>query len=236
GIQQGSAISPLLANLFLHIALDSWLKRTYPSLPFERFADDWLGHCHTEDEAKQILTSIQTRLQKCGLTLNQEKTKIVYCQDDNRRNHHQHESFDFLGFTFRSRCAKSNAGKVFRSFSPAIANKASKEIRQTIRQWRIHRRTVETLNSLSRLLTPVIRGWIEYYGKYYRSEIYQVLRRIDAYLIRWVCQKYKSFRRQPKRAKQWLWKVKLREPTLFAHWVMTAVNGNTVIHEGSRMS
>jgi len=88
GTPQGGVISPLLANLYLHYAMDEWLRIKHPDTPFERYADDSVVHCRTEREAKETLQSLKERLLQCGLELHPEKTKIVYCKDDDRRGNY----------------------------------------------------------------------------------------------------------------------------------------------------
>jgi RNA-directed DNA polymerase len=85
GTPQGGVISPLLANLFLHYAFDRWMAKEYPQMAFERYADDAIVHCRTEAEAQGIRAAIAARLKECGLELHPEKTKVVYCKDDDRR-------------------------------------------------------------------------------------------------------------------------------------------------------
>lgn len=96
GTPQGGVISPLLANLFLHYAFDSWMQSTYPSNPFERYADDSVVHCNTEAEAEKLKFEIAKRMAQCGLELHPEKTKIVYCKDANRTGDCECHSFGFL--------------------------------------------------------------------------------------------------------------------------------------------
>jgi RNA-directed DNA polymerase len=118
GTPQGSVVSPLLANLFLHYAFDRWMATHHPSLPFERYADDILCHCHSEAQARDLWRVLEQRFADCGLELHPEKTKIVYCKDDDRRGHSPNEKFDFLGYTFRPRRSKNRWGKYFVNFSP----------------------------------------------------------------------------------------------------------------------
>ena len=137
GTPQGGVASPLLANLFLHYAFDLWMHRSYPGVRFERYADDAIVHCRSEEEARSVLEAIRGRLADCGLELHPEKTRIVYCKDDDRPGQHEHIKFDFLGYTFQPRRAKNRWGRFFISFLPAISNKAATAIQQTIREWRM---------------------------------------------------------------------------------------------------
>jgi RNA-directed DNA polymerase len=218
GTPQGSAISPLLANLFLHYAFDRWMARNFSGCPFERYADDAVVHCSSEDEARRVLAAIATRMAEVGLELHPDKTRIVYCKDKNRRGSYEHERFDFLGYTFRSRLAKDKHGQFFVNFLPAVSDDAKKAIGQKIRRWRIHRHSDTSLGDLARLVNPVVQGWINYYGRFYKSMLYPLLRRINDYLVRWATRKYKRLRFHVARAVSWLHAVASREPTLFPHW------------------
>ena len=133
GTPQGGVISPLLANLFLHYAFDTWMQRNHPDIPFERYADDAICHCRSEEQAAALRNALEKRFVECGLTLHPEKTKIVYCKDDDRRGNPPDHKFDFLGYTFRPRLSRRRGGKVGVSFSPAASDKALKAIRQTVR-------------------------------------------------------------------------------------------------------
>ena len=219
GTPQGGVISPLLANLFMHHAFDTWLARHYPRLQFERYADDMIVHCVSEAEARLVLDAVRDRLEQCGLDLHPVKTKIVYCKDDDRRGEYEQTKFDFLGFTFQPRRARNRWGKLFVSFLPAISNKAAKAIRATIRSWRMAAtRSNQSLEALARLVNPRIRGWMHYYGRFYRSRCVQTLRYLDEELVRWVLRKKKRFRRKERAATHWLGRIARRDPNLFVHW------------------
>jgi RNA-directed DNA polymerase len=223
GTPQGSAISPLLANLFLHYAFDRWLTREHPYVSFERYADDAVVHCSSRAQARYVLGAIKERLEGLGLELHPDKTRIVYCKDDQRRGQHDHVSFDFLSYTFRRRTVRSKAGKLFDSFAPAVSDAAAREIRHTIRRWRLHQRVDKSLMDLARWINPIVRGWTNYYGHHYKSRLYPTLRLINDYLVRWAQNKYKRLRGHIGRTWKWLASVARRAPVLFAHWRLGAL-------------
>jgi RNA-directed DNA polymerase len=218
GTPQGSAISPLLANMFLHYAFDLWMARKHPAIRFERYCDDVIVHAASEQQARELRAAIASRLADCGLWLNEQKTRIVYCKSSVRRGSYEHVSFDFLGYTFRPRLSRNRAGDVFVGFVPAVSDDAHKRIGREIRRWRLHVRSGTTLTGLARSINAVVRGWIGYYGRFYRSELARLLRRINGYLVRWAMRKYKRLRRRPAPARRLLAEVYRREPSLFAHW------------------
>ena len=218
GTAQGSAVSPVLANLFLHYAFDMWMGRAMPGTPFERYADDIICHCRSEREAQALWRMIEDRFIACGLMLHPQKTKIVYCKDTSRTGQHATVTFDFLGYTFQPRRAKWPSGLYRVSYLPAAGPSALKGIRSAVRDWSLQRRSDKGLLDLARMFNPYIRGWIGYYSHFYKSALYPTLRRIDAHLLQWAARKYKRFRRRPQRARAWLAQVVRRSPNLFAHW------------------
>ena len=218
GSPQGSVISPLLANLFLHYAFDEWMRRNYESIPFERYADDIVVHCRSEKQAAWIKMVIEGRLQQCRLELHPDKTKIVFCKDSFREGNYPNEKFDFLGYTFCPRRAKSRNGKLFVSFLPALSNEASKSIRKTIKSWRLHRMTDKSLRDLACMFNPIIRGWVNYYGQYYKSALRPILNQLNGSLQRWAMRKYKKLRRRKRKAFYFLGRIAKQMPNLLAHW------------------
>jgi len=218
GTPQGGVVSPLLANLFLHYAFDDWMRRNYSGIPFERYADDIVVHCVSEKQAKFIRAKIKERLLQYGLELNRGKTRIVYCKDSNRRSGYQNEHFDYLGYTFRPRKAKNRFGDYFFNFTPGVSTKAAKEIHRVIRSWRIKRRSDLSIRDLSRLFNPVVRGWINYYGQYYKTALYQVFQMLNRIFVRWAMGKYKKLKFHQRRATHWLRSIAFRQADLFAHW------------------
>lgn len=228
GTPQGGVVSPVLANLFLHYAFDVWMHRNHPGIPFERYADDAICHCSSEEQAAALRAALEKRFAECGLTLHPEKTKIVYCKDDDRRGDYPNQKFDFLGYTFRPRLARRRAGKIGVSFSPAVSNKALKAIRQTVRRWSLHERSDKSLDDLARMFNAHIRGWINYYGRFYPSALYPTLRHIDVILARWACRKFKALYRHRTRAIHWLERIARRQTRLFAHWSLLYGRGRTM--------
>jgi RNA-directed DNA polymerase len=220
GSPQGSVVSPLLANLFMHHAFDDWMTRNHPNIQFERYVDDVVVHCVSEKQAKFILAAVRRRLGECGLELHPEKTKTVYCKDDDRRGKFEVIKFDFLGYTFQPRRAKNRYGKHFVSFLPAISIKSANKIRATICGWRIAaKRNNQSLEDLAKLTDPYVRGWMNYYGRFYRSKCIQVLRYLNVVLVKWVRRKYKDrFRRKERKAAHWLGRIAKRDPHLMVLW------------------
>ena len=220
GTPQGSSVSPILANLFLHYAFDAWMAREFPTTRFERYVDDVVVHCHGERETHRVLAAIRDRMNQVGLTLHPEKTKIVYCQDDGRREDYEHVEFTFLGYTFKERSTQAKNGKMFRSFLPAISKDALKRISAQVRSWRLHHRTHPSEADLARWINPIVRGWMNYYGAFYKSALYPLLERINAYLMRYIRKKYKRLRSRKKAQDAWNQAVQ-RRPRFFAHWAWT---------------
>jgi RNA-directed DNA polymerase len=217
GTPQGSAISPVLANLFMHYAFDMWLEREFPLVRFERYADDAVIHCVSGYQARKVLAALHERMASVGLELHPDKTTIVYCKDSNRRGSAEHTSFTFLGFTFRPRRARRKDGVQFTSFLPAISKDALKKISAEVRSWRLHRHTRMTSGEIARWINPKVRGWMNYYGASCRSELYPLLRRINTYLMRWLKKKRKKYRTWKKAIRAWS-EAAASWPRFFAHW------------------
>jgi RNA-directed DNA polymerase len=219
GTPQGSAISPLLANLFMHYAFDVWMVRELPGISFERYCDDAVVHCRSEKQAWYVRDAIAARLAQVGLELHPDKTRIVYCKDADRPGSYELTKFTFLGYEFRPRLAKNKYGKNFVSFLPAVSTEAMKEMGREIRSWHMAKRSDKSLNDLARMFNRVVQGWINYYGRFYKSRLLYFLRRLNNHLVRWVCRKYKQrLRNRQRRAMAWLAEIARRSARLFAHW------------------
>lgn len=222
GTPQGAVISPVLANIFLHLAFDTWMTERYPGVPFERYADDIAIHCRTEAQVREVQEAVTRRLAQCRLTVHPEKTKIVYCRDSNRKGRYPEVHFDFLGYTFKPRRARNRRGQLFTSFCPGVSEKAAKTMREMMRRnWRIARRTDKDLSDLARMFNPTLQSWISYYGRFYKSALVPVFRPLNSAIVRWAQRKYrKRLRGHKQRAWHWLKGIAQREPSLFAHWAI----------------
>ena len=221
GTPQGSAISPVLANLFMHYAFDKWLEREFPVVKFERYADDAVVHCKTERQASEVLAALEGRMAEVGLELHPGKTRIVYCQDGKRRRDCPETSFTFLGYTFRARkAAKANESGAYTGFLPAVSKDALKRMSEEVRSWRLHRRSATELEDIAAWVVPKVRGWIAYYGRYYRTALEPLLRSINTYLVRWARRKYKRLR-SFKKVKKWWDRLTAKQPHMFPQWRIT---------------
>jgi RNA-directed DNA polymerase len=223
GTPQGGVISPLLANIFLHHVFDMWMSLEFPGCPFERYADDVVIHCRSKEQALEVKAAVEARLRRCKLEAHPEKTRIVYCRDSSRRQKHEHIQFNFLGYGFRPREAKSRRGKVFTSFLPAISMKAKAAIMAEVRDWHIHRMSHVELDDLARMVNAKIRGWVHYYGRYYPTALWRTFQGLNRRLVRWTRGKYKRYRISERRATHWLRQVARQRSGLFAHWQLGIV-------------
>ena len=220
GTPQGGVISPLLANLFLHYSFDRWLSVTFPNNPFERYADDAIVHCRTEEEAQTMMQAISKRMDQCKLELHPEKTRIVYCKDDKRRGDAENTSFDFLSYTFRMRTARSKRGTLFNGFNPAISAKAANRIRDEIRSWELHRRSDLSIFDISKRYNAVLRGWIGYYCEFNKTVFWPILKQFNQILVNWANRKYKKLHHRKKRLFRWIKLMAKTYPKLFHHWTL----------------
>ncbi|MFZ2146900.1 MAG: group II intron reverse transcriptase/maturase [Sedimentisphaerales bacterium] len=219
GTPQGGVISPLLANLFLHYAIDRWLDKTHPGVKYVRYADDTILHCRTKAQAEQVLQSVRERIQACGLELHPERTKLVYCRDYRRQEKHPVVKFEFLGYSFQPRTTMSKkTGKLFLGYDCAISISSKKRIADKLEELDIVNLNFKSIVGVAQFLEPYIRGWVNYYGKFRISAMNPVFQLLRKRLIRWVRKRYKRYRRNLNKAYDWLRRVHIQYPNLFYHW------------------
>lgn len=218
GTPQGGPLSPVLANLFLHYALDNWLATYHPHVPFCRYADDGILHCRSRAEAEAMREHLAARLSTVGLELHPEKTRVVYCKDSRRTGTFECVQFDFLGFTFRPREIIGAAGRPRTGFTPAVSRASLTAMRQSLRRTRLPHRSALSVEDLASMVAPRVRGWMQYYCRFRGSEFQPIASHLDAILVRWAMRKYKRFRGRKFRAIAWLGRLKRERPSLFVHW------------------
>lgn len=222
GTPQGGVISPVLANLFLHVVFDKWIEQKFPDCPFERYADDIVVHVKNEKYARFVLNQIRARMEECKLSLHPDKTKLVYCNRKGRkkRTEAKHKSFDFLGFTFRTRTVKTKDGNLIKGFSPSISRKSIKRIVNECYKLGFHRWTFMDLHQLSKALSSKIRGWLYYYGRYHKSGMDLLFRFINRRITHWAFNKFKRFKRRKVThyARKWLMDIAKKYSYIFPHW------------------
>jgi len=219
GTPQGGVISPLLANLFLHYVLDKWLELTDPQVKLERYADDAILHCNSKAHAEETLRKVQTRIESCGLELHPDKTKLVYCRDFRRMENHPQVKFDFLGYSFQPRTAKSRkTGKLFLGYDCAISISSRKRIADRLEELNIENLSFKSIVGIAQFLNPMIRGWVHYYGKFRGYELSKVFQLLRKRLVKWARKRYKRYRTSLTKAYKWLDRVRKQFPYLFYHW------------------
>lgn len=219
GTPQGGVISPLLANLFLHYAMDKWLEQNHPKVEFVRYADDAILHCRTKTEAEQTLKALDERMKACGLELHPEKTKLVYCRDYRRQESFETVKFDFLGYSFQPRSTKSKqTGKLFLGFDCAISISSKKRIADKLEEMEIDRLNFRSIVGVALYLEPLIRGWINYYGKFRITELKPVFLLLRQRLVWWARKRYKRYKTNMIKAYRWMDRVKKQFPNLFYQW------------------
>ncbi|MEV6957554.1 group II intron reverse transcriptase/maturase [Streptomyces sp. NPDC051183] len=228
GTPQGAPVSPVLANLFLHYAFDVWMAREYPTVQFERYADDAVLHCVSERRAREVLAALTDRMVEVGLELHPDKTRIVYCKDGTRRGSYEHEAFTFLGYAFRARRSRSRHGNLFLSFEPAISREALTRIGREVRSWNLHRRSDLTFSEIARPINPMVAGWLNYYGRFRPWELHSFVMRINAYLVRWIRKKYRRLAGKRKALAK-LREIAKRYPRMLAHWRFSPTQGALLI-------
>ena len=219
GTPQGGVISPLLANLFLHYGFDRWLEKADPTVNFTRYADDVIVHCRSKHHAEHILTLISQRMNNIDLELHPEKTKIVYCKDYRRKEKHPVVKFDFLGYSFQPRTTKSKKTQgVFLGFDCAISIGSCKRIADKLEELEVEKMTFKSVVGIAQKLNPMIRGWINYYGKYRLSNLHKVFKLVNQRLVRWARKRYKRYKTSLSKANKWLKRIRKQFPYLFYHW------------------
>jgi len=217
GTPQGGVISPLLANLYLHYASDRWISTKYPEVKFERYADDIIVHCKSENEAKKLLEAIRDRMQECKLELHPVKTKIVCCEkrkyppDD----HSSPKSYDFLGYTFRQRRVRTKQGRFNVSFGPAASQDAKKILREKIRKVVSKKTRSKSIELLAKILNPIVRGWVNYFSLYHTATLSDIAEYANMKLSNWIRRKNKG---STKQGWKWLTQICKAKPNLFEHW------------------
>lgn len=225
GTPQGGVISPLLANLFLHYGLDKWLDNQPNKVQYTRYADDVILNCTSLKQAERTLSQIKNRMENIGLELHPTKTKIVYCKDCRRTGNYPNVKFDFLGYSFQPRTSKSKRTKgLFLGFDCAISISSKKSIADKLEELKFHRMTYKSVVGIAQSLNPMIRGWINYYGKFRPSMLHKVFKLLNNRLVKWARKRYKRYKESIKRAYQWFDNVKKQFPKLFYHWEMGYVN------------
>lgn len=218
GTPQGGVISPLLANLFLHYAFDKWMRKHYPGVMFERYADDAVCHCVSERLAQELKQALELRFDQCGLKLHPDKTKVVYCKDSRRKGNYPQIEFDFLGYRFRPRLAIDPKGQHFTSFIPAVSPKSMLKMRQRIRSWRLGDHALLSVEDVTRFINPILKGWWQYYGRFYKSEMFKLFKYLDERLAAYLRRKYRNLFGHKGQSLRQLNKIAKTHPSWLIHW------------------
>ncbi|MCX7119954.1 MAG: group II intron reverse transcriptase/maturase [Legionellales bacterium] len=225
GVPQGGVISPCCSNLFLHYVFDKWMQQHYPNIPWCRYADDGLLHCNTEQQAMEMMDSLRERFTECGLQMHPDKTKIVYCKDSSRKSRYQNTSFDFLGYTFRGRRVMHvKTNRMFVGFNPAVSKASKQSMRNKIREKKWHLASDLDIKDIAAQWNPVLKGWSNYYGHYYRSELDSVWRYFNTVLASWARRKYKKLHRSRMQSGKFIERMARKRADLFVHWKLGVIN------------
>jgi RNA-directed DNA polymerase len=219
GTPQGGVISPLLANLFLHYAMDKWLEQTHPTVKYVRYADDAILHCKSKVQADYVLSNLRKRMQNCGLELHPEKTKLVYCKDYRRQGKHENVKFDFLGYSFQPRSTvPGGKGKLFLGYDCAISISSKKSIVEKMNGLNIPNLSHKSIVGVAQYLEPYIRGWINYYRRFRKSMLNPIFQLLRRKLVQWARRRYKRYKTSLNRAYDWLKRIREQFPNLFYQW------------------
>ena len=219
GTPQGSCVSPILSNLFLHYAFDKWMGKNFPNSPFVRYADDGVVQCNTKEDATQIKRALEERFKEVGLEAHPDKTHIIHCKQSKRPNlKGEKVTFDFLGYTFKPRAVKDPKGKLFTSFQPAVSGTAKKAMNDRIRRSNVRHSSHLSIEAIAKKWNPILRGWCNYYGKFYPTALSTVLMRFNWALTLWAKRTLKSLRGSRKKAHRWFKGLFKTNPHLFWHW------------------
>jgi RNA-directed DNA polymerase len=218
GTPQGGVISPILANLFLHYAFDKWVSKHMEGIEFCRYADDGLLHCKSLKQAEFVLMMITKRFKECGLEIHPTKSKIIYCKHALRKEEYENISFTFLGYTFKPRVAKNREEINYLNFLPGVSKEAMKAMNQTLRGWKLQLKNEWHIEEIAGFINPVLQGWHQYYGKFYKTAMKWLWRNINDYLCKWIMRKYRKYKRHKVKAFDYLARIAKSFPNLFVHW------------------
>lgn len=195
------------------------MEKTDVTANFTRYADDVIVHCKSEVHAEWLLNAIGLRMRSVGLELHPEKTKIVYCRDYLRKGKYPTVKFDFLGYSFQPRTSESKGrAGLFLGFDCAISISSRKRIADKLGELMIERLTFKSIVGVAQFLNPMIRGWVNYYGKFRVNELSGIFRLLEKRLIRWARNRYKRYKNSIRRAFRWLATIRKQFPYLFHHW------------------
>lgn len=211
GTPQGGVVSPLLANLYLHVTFDEWMRKYHPEKPFERYADDVVVHCKTDKQAQFMLRQIRQRMKSCFLELHPEKTKIVNLRGWSETKYPR--KYDFLGFTIKA-SMQTIKGKGMLLPGTFVSIKSRTSILGKFREMQIHKWR-KPIKEVANRLNPVIRGLLNYYHKLRGESIREVWNQLNHRLLKWVKWEKGLYKWA---AVRWLKQQYKSTPNLFEHW------------------
>jgi RNA-directed DNA polymerase len=211
GTPQGGVVSPLLANLYLHVAFDEWMRKFHPEKPFERYADDVVVHCKTEKQAQFMLRQISQRMKACHLELHPVKTKIVNLRGWSGTKYPR--KYDFLGFTIMA-SMQTIKGRGMLLPGTFVSIKSRTSILGKFRELGIHKWR-KPLQEIARRLNPIIRGLLNYYHKFRGEPMREVWNQLNHRLLKWVKWEKGLYKMA---AVRWLKQQYKASSGLFEHW------------------